>query len=121
VEDEVLAARALALLLHMQGYEVRVAVDGLAALGAVREGVPDVILLDMGLPGMDGYAVARWLREQPFRRRPLIIAITGQAATEDVRRAQEAGIDLHLAKPVEPEAIERLLRRFQAFIGPGPN
>ena len=81
-----------------------------------KHGLPDVVLLDIGLPGMDGYGVARWITEQPCDKRPLLIAVTGLGREEDRRQSAAAGIDLHLVKPVEANVLQGLLSRFQAII-----
>jgi CheY-like chemotaxis protein len=88
---------------------VRVAVDGHAALEQVRAGAPEVALVDIGLPGMDGYEVARRMRAEATRPL-LLIALTGYGSTDDKRRSAEAGFDLHLVKPVDPDALERALQ-----------
>jgi CheY-like chemotaxis protein len=113
VEDQADTAATLALLLRMEGHEVQVAPDGPAAVGAVQTASPDVLLLDIGLPGMSGWEVARWVTEQPAEKSPLLVAITGYGREEDRRRSEEAGIDLHLVKPVDPEKLLGLLRRFR--------
>jgi CheY-like chemotaxis protein len=77
---------------------------------------PDVVLLDLALPGMDGYEVARRLRAQSRERRPLLIAVTGYGREEDRRRSVEAGIDLHLLKPVDLAQLQGLLRRVHRVI-----
>jgi len=84
------------------------AADGAAAIAAAPRLRPDVVLLDVGLPDMDGYEVARRLRADPRTRDVLIIAITGYGREEDLRRSREAGIDDHMVKPVDPD---RLLER----------
>jgi CheY-like chemotaxis protein len=117
VEDQADTAATLALLLRMEGHEVQVAPDGPAAVGAVQTAPPDVLLLDIGLPGMSGWEVARWVTEQPAKKRPLLVAITGYGREEDRRRSEEAGIDLHLVKPVDPEKLLGLLRRFRRVVG----
>jgi CheY-like chemotaxis protein len=117
VEDQADTAASLALLLRREGHEIQVAPDGLAAVGAVQFAHPDVVLLDIGLPGMSGWEVARWVTEQPAEKRPLLVAITGYGREEDRRRSEEAGIDLHLVKPVDPDQLLRLLRRFYRVVG----
>ncbi len=109
VDDNVDAAESLALILKLQGDEVRTAHDGPAALAAAQAFQPEVILLDIGLPGMNGYEVARRLREQPPFEGTLVVAMTGYGQEEDRRRSQESGFDHHLVKPVEPTALHRLL------------
>jgi signal transduction histidine kinase len=101
-------AESLAMLLRIWGHEVRVAYDGPTALQTVRAEAPDVVLLDIGLPGMDGYQVARRLRELPGDRLTLV-ALTGHGQNEDRRRSLEAGFDYHLTKPVDTEALQQLL------------
>lgn len=109
VDDNEDAAVLLATLLRMKGHDVRVVYDGLAALAAAAEHRPEVVLLDIGLPGMDGYEVARRIRQHEGLRRPVLIAMTGYSREEDLHRAKEAGFDHHLAKPVEFAALLQLL------------
>ena len=116
VEDHADTAATLALLLRMEGHEVQVAPDGPAALEAVQIASPDVVLLDIGLPGMSGWEVARWVTGQPAEKRPLLVAITGYGREEDRRRSEEAGMDLHLVKPVDPDELLGLLRRFYRVV-----
>ena len=78
-------------------------------MGAAEAFGPDVVLLDIGLPKINGYEVARRIRGQPWGRRMALIAVTGWGQDEDRRRAQEAGFDHHLVKPVEPETLAKLL------------
>ncbi len=119
VEDETETAETLAELLDRFGFEVRIEADGAAALSWALEHHPDVILIDIGLPGgMDGHELARRLREAPMAKPPLLIAITGRTSEADRRRSEEAGIHLHLVKPVEPEQVHGLLRRFERVIKP---
>jgi CheY-like chemotaxis protein len=117
VEDDGVSSEALAVLLRLNGHEVEVAADGPTALRVAADEPPDVALLDLGLPGgMDGYEVARRLREQKTDRLLFLIAVTGSGRDEDRRRSTEAGIHLHLLKPIDGEALNRLLSRFQAII-----
>jgi signal transduction histidine kinase len=108
VEDNHDAAQSLAEALKMLGHGVEVAYDGPTAIEKARVNPPDVVLCDIGLPGMSGYEVARALRVSA-RDRVQIIAVSGYAQPEDVKRAIEAGFDGHVAKPCDPEKIERLL------------
>jgi CheY-like chemotaxis protein len=117
VEDQADTAATLTLLLGMEGHEVQVAPDGPAAVGAIQTASPDVVLLDIGLPSMSGWEVARWVTEQPAEKRPLLVAVTGYGREEDRQRSEEAGIDLHLLKPVDPDQLLRLLRRFYRVVG----
>ncbi len=104
VDDNVDAATTLAEAMGMEGHEIRVAHDGPAALQQAREFSPQVVLLDIGLPGMDGYEVLRRLRELPQMRGALLVALTGFGQQRDRQRAL-AGFDEHLVKPVDLEAI----------------
>jgi two-component system CheB/CheR fusion protein len=93
----------------MDGHEVTVARDGAEGLERARAFRPEVVLCDIGLPQMDGYAVARELRQVPEAARALLVALTGYAQPEDLARARDAGFDAHLAKPPDLEALARLL------------
>ncbi len=88
---------------------MRVAHDGADALAAVEADPPDILFLDIGMPVMDGYEVARRLRQRPGLDNLLLVALTGWGQEEDRRRSQEAGFDHHLIKPAEPEAVYQLL------------
>jgi two-component system CheB/CheR fusion protein len=109
VDDNVDAADSIALLLRLGGHEVRVAHDGPTALLIARAFRPQVVFLDIGMPGMDGYEVARRLRREPGPQPALLVALTGWGHDEDRRRSQEAGFDHHLVKPVDPAALVQLL------------
>jgi len=109
VDDNQDAANSLGMLLRLTGQEVQVAHDGLGALQAVRAFRPDVVFLDLGMPGMDGYEVARRLRDAPEVKGVVLVALTGWGQDEDRLRSQEAGFDHHLVKPIEPEALCALL------------
>jgi CheY-like chemotaxis protein/nitrogen-specific signal transduction histidine kinase len=109
VDDNVDSADSMALLLSLDGHEVRTAFDGSSALTEAAEFQPRAVLLDIGLPGMDGYEVARRLRELPGLRDVLMIAITGYGQQDDRARSKAAGFDHHLVKPVDPEHLSRLL------------
>jgi two-component system CheB/CheR fusion protein len=111
VDDSSDVAESMALLLRSWGYEVRVAHDGPAALAAARTRPAEVVLLDIGLPGMSGYEVAEHFRQQPDMQGALIIALTGYGREEDRRRARQAGFDHHLTKPVDPDTVKELLAR----------
>ncbi len=115
VDDDVDGAGSLALLLGLWGYEARVAHDGYTAVEAARAFRPEVVLLDLGLPGgLDGFAVAERLREFDEAARTWIVVLTGRGQEEDRRRSREAGIDHHLVKPVDPLDLQRLLARLGA-------
>jgi len=103
------AAESLAAFLRMVGHDVRIAYDGVEALGLVSEYRPDAVVLDIGMPKMNGYDVAKKLRAEPARQQMTIIALSGWGQEEDKRRSREAGIDHHLVKPLEPTSLLRLL------------
>jgi signal transduction histidine kinase/CheY-like chemotaxis protein len=109
VDDNSDAAESLAMVLRVGGHEVCTAHDGLAALNAAEQFQPEVVLLDIGLPKVDGYEVARRLRERAGSEQVLLVAVTGYGQEEDRRRAEEAGFDAHLVKPADPFALHRLL------------
>lgn len=109
VDDNTDAVESLALLLELEGHDVRTALDGPAALDLASDFQPEAILLDIGLPGMDGYEVARRLRGRPETSGALIIAITGYGQQEDRALTKAAGFDHHLVKPVDPEELGALL------------
>ncbi|MFL6200432.1 MAG: ATP-binding protein [Thermoanaerobaculia bacterium] len=109
VEDNVDAAESLATLLRLWNHDVNVVHDGRTALEAARTQQPEVVLLDIGLPGLDGYQVARRLREELGLDHTLLVAMTGYGQPEDRRRSQEAGIHHHFVKPVEPIVLRNLL------------
>ena len=102
--------KVLALLLRLAGQDVRTAYDGAAALTAAKEFRPDLVLLDIGMPGMDGYQVAQRLRKELNFRDQVLVALTGWGQEEDRRRSEEAGFDRHLVKPVETSVLMELLR-----------
>jgi signal transduction histidine kinase/CheY-like chemotaxis protein len=109
VDDNVDGAEALALLLGLRGHEVQVEHTGPGAVAAARAFRPELVFLDIGLPGMTGYEVARRLRAEPALQGMRIVALTGWGAEEDRRRAREAGFDDHLVKPVDPARVEAVL------------
>jgi CheY-like chemotaxis protein len=116
VEDSPDTADSLALLLELAGHQARTARDSRSAVAAVGAWQPDVLLVDLGLPGEDGYAVARRLRDL-LARKPLLVAITGYGREADRRRSQEEGFDFHLTKPADPEFLLRLLRAYGGRLG----
>ncbi|MBV9490972.1 MAG: response regulator [Verrucomicrobia bacterium] len=120
VDDNVDAADTLAMLVELAGYEVRVAYDGPAALTVAEYFRPQVVLLDLHLPTLDGYEVARQLRGRPETRAAVLAAVTGWGQAEDLRRSKQAGFDRHFVKPVEPAVIIRLLSDAQARGGKLP-
>jgi CheY-like chemotaxis protein len=116
VEDDAAGALSLARFVRGLGHEVEVVPDGQAAVETAQARPPDVVLLDIGLPGLDGWEVARRLQGHPAGKRPLLVALTGYGREADRRRSDEAGIDLHLTKPVDPDQLRWLLTRFQSVI-----
>ncbi|HYQ90968.1 MAG TPA: ATP-binding protein, partial [Candidatus Competibacteraceae bacterium] len=111
VDNDPDVLESLAMLLHLEGFDVKAATTGPAALDLARQFHPQVVLLDLGMPGMDGYEVARRLQERPPRQRPQrLIALTGYGDEETRRRVQEAGFTQHLVKPVELSVLVTLLR-----------
>jgi two-component system, chemotaxis family, CheB/CheR fusion protein len=109
VDDNVDSADSLALLLGIWDHEVRTANDGPAALRLARSFRPDVVLLDLGMPGMNGYEVARELRRIPELRDVVLVALTGYGQDEDRKQTREAGFASHLMKPVDPEELRAVL------------
>jgi CheY-like chemotaxis protein len=109
VDDIEAVAEMLVMLLKMWGHDVRAVHDGPTAVVAARTYRPDVIFLDIGLPGMNGYDVARELRQEVQGKKPLIAALTGYGQEEDRRRSREAGFDHHMVKPIDPIALEAFL------------
>ncbi len=114
VDDLAASADTLTLLLEMEGFEVRVAGEGRSALAIARAFRPDVVLLDIGLPGMSGFEVAGSLREEPATREALLVALTGYGEAESRARSAQAGFDVHLVKPADVECLLALLADPQA-------
>ena len=100
------------MLLEIMGHEVRVVHDGLEAIEAAALFRPDVILLDIGMPKLNGYEACRCIRAQPQNTSALIVALTGWTQEEKKRRSQEMGFDLYLIKPVELAVLEKLLLEY---------
>ena len=111
VDDNVDAAETIAKIMRLSGYEAECVYDGPTALAAVESKHPDVVVLDIGLPGMDGYEVARQLRARPAFRRVPLIAVTGYGQENDRARSLQAGFDEHFTKPVDPDALEQFIAR----------
>jgi signal transduction histidine kinase len=109
VDDNADAAESTAAFLRLEGHEVKTVADGNEALSSVRVFAPHVVVLDIGLPGIDGYAVARRLREQGDTSHTLLIALTGYGAREDREKALDAGFDYHFVKPTDPRQIQRAI------------
>lgn len=105
VDDNVDAAQTMALLQQLRGHQTRCVHTGPAAIALAAEFQPEVVLLDIGLPGMDGYEVARKLRAMPGMEAAFVVAMTGYGSEEDIRHAKEAGFDRHLVKPADLEVL----------------
>jgi CheY-like chemotaxis protein len=117
VDDHLDYADMLAFLVQLVGHDSRVAYDGAAALALVAERPADVVLLDLGMPGMDGYEVARKLRQLPGMAGALVVCVSGYGRDEDRRRALEAGCDTHLLKPADPLELLALLAQRARELG----
>jgi signal transduction histidine kinase len=111
VDDNVDSAESIAAFLRLEGHEVKAVHDGLQALASLKVFDPHVIVLDIGLPGLDGYAVARQLRSRGDSSHMLLIAVTGYGQKEDRQRAAEAGFDYHFVKPADPREIQVAIER----------
>lgn len=111
IDDSADAAESLALALDILGYDVRTAYDGAAGMAAAQAFMPRVILLDIGLPHMNGYDVARLLRSQPCGQHAILVAVTGWGQEKDRQMASDAGFDLHLTKPVDFYELDALLQK----------
>jgi CheY-like chemotaxis protein/nitrogen-specific signal transduction histidine kinase len=110
VEDNRDGAETLQTLLQLAGHEVALACTGPEGVALAKQFRPDVVLCDIGLPGMDGFAVGRALRQDPLTARSRLIVLSGYGQEEDRRKSREAGFDLHLTKPVDPSELQRLLK-----------
>ena len=113
-DDNVDSVTTLAMYLTLLGNEVRTANDGLEAVNVAAQFQPDVILLDIGMPKLNGFDACRRIREQPGCAKAFVVALTGWGQDEDRRRSLQAGFDHHLVKPMDPEALDRLLAGLQA-------
>ncbi|HYE93753.1 MAG TPA: ATP-binding protein [Terriglobales bacterium] len=113
VDDNRDAAESLTLLLRLSGNEVEAAYDGLEAVEAAERWRPDVVLLDIGMPKLNGYDACRRIRAEPWGTSMLLVALTGWGQAEDKRRTAEAGFDAHMVKPVDPDAVLALLGRLR--------
>ena len=109
VDDNRDGADTMRMLLELYGHEVRVAYDGLEGVQVAFERSPDIVLCDIGMPGLDGYGVARALRKNPRTAHARLIAITGYGSEQTQRLCKEAGFDRHFTKPIDPVVLARLL------------
>ena len=112
-DDDRDATLSLSTLLKLEGYEVRHVYDGNATLDAVREFEPDIVLVDIGMPKLSGYDVARYIRERYGKERPVLVALTGWKQASDRILATLAGFHHHVAKPYDPGALLELIRRLE--------
>jgi DNA-binding response OmpR family regulator len=111
VDDNADAADSLAMVLELEGHEVRTAGDGIAGLQLVGEFAPQAVILDIGLPLLNGYEVARCIRHDHHNTDILLIAVTGWGQQQDKQAAEDAGFDHHFTKPVDPRELQRVLSR----------
>jgi CheY-like chemotaxis protein len=109
VDDNPDAAESLALVLRAAGHDARVAWNGLDALDVARQSPPDVVLLDLGMPCMNGYETAHRFRADAATRSAVLVAVTGWGSEDDRKRTQAAGFARHLVKPVDPDQLLALL------------
>jgi CheY-like chemotaxis protein len=109
VDDNKDSATTLAKILNLMGHETRIVHDGGRAVAAAEEYRPEVILLDIGLPVMSGYEVAKTIRSQSWSKGVIIIALSGWGQDEDRVRSEQAGMNMHLVKPIDPDNLENLL------------
>jgi CheY-like chemotaxis protein len=119
VDDNHDSALSLAMMLSMMGHETRTAHDGESAVSHAEEFLPDVVLLDIGLPKLNGYEVAQRIRGSSWGTAMFLIAVTGWGQEEDRQRSSEVGLNLHMVKPVEPSALEKLLSELKLERGAG--
>ncbi len=108
-DDDQDSAESLGMLLQLMGHEVRTAQNGLTAIDLAGDFRPHLIVLDIGMPGLDGYEVCRRIRQHEWGQVMVIAALTGWARDEDKDRSQEAGFNHYLVKPVDPKALEALI------------
>jgi CheY-like chemotaxis protein len=116
VDDNKDSAITLSMFLRIMGNDIRTAFDGEEALRLASEFQPQVVMMDIGLPKLSGYEVARKIREEPWSRDTVLVAVTGWGQEEDKHLSKEAGFDHHMVKPVDPAALTELL----ASIDPSP-
>ncbi|HEU4531014.1 MAG TPA: response regulator [Steroidobacteraceae bacterium] len=114
VDDNIDSAQSLAMLLGMSGYETHTAHDGVEAVRSAEQSLPAAVLLDIGLPGQNGYEACRRIRQQPWGKHMVLIALTGWGQDADREQAEQAGFDTHIVKPVDFEALLRMLESLLA-------
>jgi CheY-like chemotaxis protein len=120
VDDNMDGARSLSILLRALGHDVQTAHDGVVALETAQHWPPEVVLLDIGLPRLNGLEVARRMREDLGLSSALLIAMTGYGQNDDRKRSQEAGFNAHLVKPLDLDVLKTLLAEFTAATSESP-
>ncbi len=125
VDDNQDAAEALATILSMSGHDTELAHDGMGAIAAAASFRPEVVFLDIGMPSIDGHETARRIREQPWGKDMVLVALTGWGQAEDRRKSREAGFNHHLVKPADPTLVAELLSKLplvscELVAGPAP-
>ena len=110
MDDNQDSAESLAIMLKLLGHEVAMAHDGLAALELIRTFMPELALLDIGMPILNGYDAARRIRQQPEYRDMVLVALTGWGQEEDRRQSREAGFDVHMVKPIDLVGLDAAIR-----------
>jgi len=113
VDDYADSAESMAALLEMDGHEVRIAHDGVTAIEMARQYQPGIVFLDIGLPGINGFEVARTLRAAPETQHCVLIAVSGYGQPEDQRRSRDTGFNHHLVKPIDPLALRQVLNSIE--------
>jgi CheY-like chemotaxis protein len=116
VDDDSDTATMEALLLGLEKHSVTIVSDGSAALLEIQRETPDVVLLDIGMPGLDGHEVAKRIHDMRLRNRPMLIAVSGRGDAAAIRRSQDVGFDMHLVKPVPPQTLCSLLRQVATIL-----
>lgn len=114
VDDNPDSALSMAMMLSIMGHETRTAHDGETAVATAESFLPEVVLLDIGLPKLNGYEVAQRIRGSAWGKSMFLIAVTGWGQEEDRQRSSEVGLNVHMVKPVEPAALERLLTELRS-------
>jgi CheY-like chemotaxis protein len=113
VDDNVDSAKTLSMVLDVMGHQTTLANDGLEAVRIAQDFQPEIVLLDIGMPKLNGYEACRQIREQAWATQVIIIAVTGWGQDEDRQRSKDAGFDMHLVKPLDPLVVERLMRKLE--------
>jgi CheY-like chemotaxis protein len=112
VDDDLDVADSMASLLEMDGHKTEIVLRAKEVLNVARRVLPDIVLMDVGMPEMNGYEVATLIRREPLLNRTLLVALTGWGGEVDKREAMEAGFDVHLLKPVRHSALQEVVARF---------